>query len=92
MILIEAKNEYRVSFDWYREINPELAKKFYLSFKECLNIIKSNPLIFQIRYDEVRIKMFKTFPYLIHYQIIDNLIIIQSVCHTSRDGNLNIFL
>lgn len=27
-----------------------------------------------MRYDEVRIKEFETFPYLIHYRVIDNLI------------------
>ena len=51
----------------------------------------ANPLLFQMRYDEVRIKEFETFPYLIHYRVIDNLIIIQSICHSSKDGNLNLF-
>jgi hypothetical protein len=87
----EAKIEFRKSFYWYKDINPVLSKRFYNSYKESLLIIRKNPIIFQICYDEVRIKMFDEFPYLIHYRVIDNLIIIQSVCHSSRDGNLNLF-
>jgi hypothetical protein len=91
VIVPEAKIEFRKSFYWFRDLNPILSKRFNSSFKESLSIIRKNPLIFQIRYDEVRIKEFETFPYLIHYRVIDNLIIIQSICHSSRDGNLNLF-
>ncbi len=91
VIIPEAKIEFRKSFYWYKDINPILSKKFNSSFKQSLSIIRKNPLLFQIRYDVVRIKEFDTFPYLIHYRIIDNLIIIQSICHSSRVGNLNLF-
>jgi ParE toxin of type II toxin-antitoxin system, parDE len=91
VIIDDAKAEYRKSFDWYKDINPILAKRFYSSFKESLAIIKENPLLFQIRYDDVRIVVFSTFPYLIHYRIHKNRIVIESICHSSKDGKLNVF-
>ena len=91
VIVDEAKIEFRKSFYWYKDINPVLSKRFDSSFKKSLSIIKKNPLLFQIRYDDVRIKAFETFPYLIHYRVIDNLILIQSICHSSKNGDLNLF-
>ncbi len=55
VIIDEAKIDYRESLFWYKKIDSKLAKRFHLSFKESLAIIKSNPFHFQIRYDEVRI-------------------------------------
>jgi hypothetical protein len=91
VILPETQKDYRESLLWYKDINPKLAKRFNQSFKESLSIIKKNPLLFQIRYDEVRIKMLTTFPYLIHYTIYKNNIVIKSIYHSSREGELNLF-
>ena len=68
VIVDEAKIDFKESLFWYKKINPKLAKRFHLSFKESLAIIKKNPFHFQIRYDDVRIIMLTTFPYLIHFQ------------------------
>ena len=91
IIVKEAKIDYRKSIFWYKDINPKLATRFNSSFKESLSIIKKNPLLFQIRYDEIRVKIFTSFPYAIHYSVNDNYIVIKLICHTSRDGKLNIF-
>ncbi|WP_309612860.1 type II toxin-antitoxin system RelE/ParE family toxin [Flavobacterium sp.] len=69
VIVDEAKIDFRKSINWYKDINPKLAKRFLVSFKDGLAIIKNNPLHFQTRYDDVRIIMLTTFPYLIHYSI-----------------------
>jgi hypothetical protein len=72
-----------------KNINPKLSKRFQLSFIESLVIIKKNPFHFQIRYDDVRIIMLTTFPYLIHFSIIGNTIVIKAIYHSSRDSKLN---
>jgi hypothetical protein len=90
VIIDEAKFEYKESFNWYKNIHPNLAKKFLSSFKTSLKLIKNNPLLFQIRYDDVRVIMLDVFPYLIHFRIINNQIIIQSIVHTARDSKLSI--
>lgn len=90
VIVDEAKIDFRESFFWYKNVNPKLAKRFHLSFKESLSIIKKNPFHFQIRYNEVRIIMLTTFPYLIHYTINKNTIVIKAIYHSSRDSKLHI--
>ena len=81
---------FRESLLWYKNIDSKLAKRFHLSFKEGLTIIKKNPFHFQTRYDDVRIIMLTTFPYLIHYSISKNRIVIKAIYHSSRDSKLNI--
>ncbi|CAM4127574.1 MULTISPECIES: type II toxin-antitoxin system RelE/ParE family toxin [Flavobacterium] len=91
IILEEAKSDFRETFNWYKNINPKLSKRFYISFKESLNLLKNNPLNFQLRYDENRIIVLKTFPHLIHFSIEGNTIIIKAIYHSSRDSKLNLF-
>lgn len=91
IIVDDAKIDFRESFHWYKDINPKLAVQFKISFKQSLGIIKKNPLLFQIRYDDVRIILFETFPYSIHYTINKNLIVVKAIYHTSRDRKTNLF-
>jgi hypothetical protein len=71
VILPEAKIEFKEAIAYYKNINPKLSGRFYGSVTESLNSIKSEPLRCQLRYDNVRIKMLKTFPYLIHYSVMN---------------------
>lgn len=91
IILNEAKTDFRDALAYYRNIHPKLASRLLQSFKESVTVIKRNPLLFQIRYDDIRIKMITTFPYLIHYSISDDVIIIKLICHSSKNSDLNIF-
>ncbi len=89
LILNEAKIDFNEAFNYYKNINIALAIRFFSSFKDATKIIKTNPKLFQIRYDNTRVTLLKGFPYLIHYKIIDELIIVYLICHTSRDNKLN---
>lgn len=91
VIIDEAKADYKKSLLWYKAIHPKLAIRFNDSFKRSIAIIKTNPLLFQIRYDNIRIVFLKTFPYAIHYSIYESSVVIKSIFHTSRDSELNIF-
>lgn len=91
IIVDEAKIDFKESINWYKDINPKLAHRFILSFKESLVVIKNDPFHFQIRYDDVRIIMLTSFPFLIHFTVTENVIIIKAVFHSSRDSKLNIF-
>jgi plasmid stabilization system protein ParE len=90
VVVEEAKIDLSQSIDWYKNINPKLAKRFLESFKEGISIIRKEPLHFQIRYDDVRIMMLTTFPYLIHYTLDKNTIIIKAIYHSSRNSDLSI--
>jgi hypothetical protein len=91
VIIEEAKTDYRKSLLWYKNIHLKLAVRFNNSFKESIAIIKKDPLLFQIKYDEIRVIFLKTFPYAIHYSIYEDCIVIKSIFHTSRDSELNLF-
>lgn len=91
VIIDEAKLDFREALKYYKDINPKLSRRFNQSFKESLKIIREKPELFQIRFEDVRIKAFKTFPYLIHYTIYDDLIAIKAILHSSRNSKLNRF-
>lgn len=91
VIIEEAKLDYKKSSLYYKNIHPKLAVRFNNSFKKSLAIIKQNPILFQIRYDNIRIVFLKSFPYALHYSIYENCIVIKSIFHTSRNSELNLF-
>jgi plasmid stabilization system protein ParE len=68
-ILNQASEELQEAFDYYHQINPKIAKKFFNQTNIALNDLKKNPF-YQIRYDEFRMKIVKKFPYIIHF-IVD---------------------
>lgn len=90
-IIDEAKIDYKDALHYYKEINPKLSSRFNQSFKESLKTLKDNPELFQIRFDDVRILILKTFPYLMHFTIYENLIVIKAFYHSSRNSKLNLF-
>jgi plasmid stabilization system protein ParE len=88
VILEEAKLDFKETFEWYKSIQPKLGERYKNSFKESLKIIKSNPLLFQIRYDDTRVALIENFPYLIHFDIYGKKIVIKAIFHTSRNTEI----
>ena len=88
VIVEEAKLDFIKALDWYKSIQPKLGDKFSNSFKESLKIIKLNPLLFQIGYDKTRVALIENFPYLIHFNSYDNIIVIKAIFHTSRNTEI----
>ena len=91
IILKEARFDFNESLNWYKEINPKLGNRFKDAFKESLIMIKENPFHFQIRYDKVRVILLKHFPYLIHFSIENDTIVIKAIFHSSRNSKINTF-
>jgi hypothetical protein len=88
IILAEAKLDIKEAAIWYNEKQAGLGKRFLNVVKDEVQIIKQNPLIYEIRYDGTRTALLKTFPYLIHFSIEFNNIIIKAVYHTSRNSSV----
>ncbi|MFN7675366.1 type II toxin-antitoxin system RelE/ParE family toxin [Flavobacterium sp.] len=84
-IFPKAKSDLSEISSWYEDIQKGLGKRFLKNVSLEMKVVKSNPISFQIRYDTTRVVLIKKFPYLIHYEIIDNEILIKAVIHTSRD-------
>lgn len=85
LISKKATLEIEESITYYQEINKALANRFYIEVNENIEVIKRNPFIFPIKFDTFRETPLKIFPFVIVYEIIDNLIIIVDVFHTSRN-------
>jgi hypothetical protein len=83
----EFYHDLQQAIDWYEEQKPGLGMKFYLSVKEQTLRLKTEPLKFAVRYDEIRCVPLKQFPYLLHYQTdFDNkLVKVEALLHTSRN-------
>lgn len=81
----KASIEIEEAIEYYNEINKKLSGRFYIEFLENLDYIRTNPFLFQIKFDTFREIPFKVFPYVIVYEIIENSIIINAVFHTSRN-------
>ena len=71
---------------FYKTLNKNLAKRFNNNLKNEIKIIKENPFLFQVRYDDFRTVKIGEFPYQIHFEIHENSIVINAIFHTSRDS------
>lgn len=73
--------------EYYKEINPKLAKEFISRMKEASVYILKAPFSFQIKYKNVRTVLLKQFPYHIHYILNEenNQIVILAVIHSYRN-------
>ena len=72
----------------YKIINKSLAEKFNIALKREVGIIHKNPFLFQVRYDDLRMAKIDKFPYLFHFEIHSETIVINAVYHTSRDSKI----
>lgn len=84
------KRDLKEISDWYRKIDVRLWNDFVREFKSTVNLIKENPLSFEIKYDAIRIVLLKRFPFKIHYLYNEekDLIEIYSVFHTPETPNI----
>lgn len=84
-ILPLAKIDLEEIASWYETIDKNLGKRFLKCIKEEIRILRVKPLLYQIRYDETRVALIQTFPYLIHFEIDKKEIVIKAIIHTSRN-------
>ena len=62
--------------DYYEEQQPSLGKRFAAQLHLTLNAIKRNPFFASVRYDDIRCASIKRFPYLVHYQIDEDELLV----------------
>ncbi len=73
--------------DYYKNINPKLAKQFLFRIREAKTYITKYLLGFQIKYKEVRTLLLKQIPYHIHYLIDETKkqIVILAIIHAYKN-------
>jgi hypothetical protein len=86
----EALEDIQKATDWYNEQLPGLGSKFQDRVIHQINLLKTNPLGYSIRYKDVRCCLVKNFPFLIHFKVVENLNLVEvySLFHTSRNPKI----
>jgi ParE toxin of type II toxin-antitoxin system, parDE len=69
-------DEIEAAFRYYETEQAFLGYKLLEATEKALEDIKSNPLVYQIRYEVYRTKLVRPFPYHIIYEIIGKAIIV----------------
>ncbi|PCE65988.1 type II toxin-antitoxin system RelE/ParE family toxin [Sediminicola luteus] len=70
---------------YYEHIRKGLSIDFELCLEEGYADILRTPLGYQYRYEEVRVKFIRRFPFGIHYLVEGTDIYVLSVFHTSQN-------
>ena len=86
-----ARLDAREAGQWYNLQKPGLSKKYTNDMVKTLRQIARNPSAFAIRYKNIRLANFETFPYAVHFYILENdaLIVVIAILHTSRNPNFS---
>ncbi len=78
------------AIDWYNEKQPNLGFRLYKYIQTTLEIIRSNPSGFAVRYKTIHTAIVKKFPYMIHYivdQQTETISVLAVLCmHRSPDS------
>ena len=77
--------ELNHAFEYYENESPGLGKKFVDEVNSVVNLIESNPFIFQKVYKQKRRAIVRKFNYNIIYEVEDSLIRVTAVVHGSRN-------
>lgn len=83
----QARRDIQDAIDWENMRKPELANYFLQDLERKILVISATPLIYKIRYKNIRCAATNIFQYLIHYTIDESRqqINILRVLHTSRE-------
>ena len=80
----EAKRDLQESVDYFLKISEKLTERFESDLDFCISNLKKSPLIFQMRYKNIRIAYLSNFPFGIHFIIEEENIYILKILHTKR--------
>ena len=76
--------DVREAQKWYEDKKRGLGKAFFDEIEHALEVIESNPRLFQKISHEIRIMRIKRFPYSIVYECIDKNVYILGIQHVKR--------
>jgi len=80
-----AQQDIQEIVDYYDAIAPHITDRFLDRLYKSLDTIKSNPFLFQIKYNNTRVRYLQGFRFGIHYITENDIVEILAVLHTSRD-------
>ncbi|MCL2850226.1 MAG: type II toxin-antitoxin system RelE/ParE family toxin [Micrococcales bacterium] len=75
--------------NYYREIDPALAARFFLSYANSLQHIRKNPLVPREYVPGWRRVVLVPFPYVVAFSVDDKSIDVTALLHARRDPQSN---
>ena len=84
----EAEVDFDKSYEFYYEDSPKVAETFFKRINLGFENIKQNPNTFPIAHRDVRKYVVKKFPFVIYYRIIDTIIQVIAIFHSSRNPEI----
>jgi len=92
LYLDEVQIDIFIAKQWYAEQQKGLDTKFVASVKETLSNILEMPLVYAVRYKNVRIAHTKIFPYNIHFYIDETKaqVVIIGIVHNRRNDAISL--
>ena len=73
------------AIDWYNRQRKGLGDELEISLEVGLASLQKDPLVYQEKYRNVRVKYLKRFPYGIHFQIQASNIKVIALFHVKRN-------
>jgi hypothetical protein len=86
----DALQDIQNATDWYNEQLYGLGKRFQKQATSQISGLKSSASLYAIRYADVRCMRLKTFPFMVHYTLnLDTLLVeVFALIHTSRNPEI----
>lgn len=84
-VSIDAQNDIENAIDWYEFKQENLSSRFYDDFISTLDYLVQHPYMFPLKGTAFREATFSTFPFIIIYEILDDIIIINAIFNTSKN-------
>lgn len=85
-VLRKAREDMQKSAEWYEEQQAGLGDRFLLKVISTFRSIENNPLHYQERFSKkFRLAKVHDFPFVIVFKIKKQLVVVNSVFHTSRN-------
>ena len=81
---IAKSNVREAAYYYQKEVSDKVARKFIEDYEQTIVRIKQNPY-FQIYYKDFRGLTMRKFPYVIFYQVSDDIIFVKSVFNALQD-------
>jgi toxin ParE1/3/4 len=72
------------AYEWYEEQQIGLGDLFLVELENCYDRIEASPLLYARIKKNFRQIIFRTFPYVLVFEILKDEVIIYAVFHTSR--------
>jgi mRNA-degrading endonuclease RelE of RelBE toxin-antitoxin system len=86
----EALQDIQKATDWYNEQLLGLGSRFQKQIKLQINSLKKDAPLHANRYADVRCMNIKKFPFMVHYTLNNQLLLVEifAIIHTSRNPKI----